>query len=242
METGCSKHSVTHGESFTLPRICNQSRQSRTNKRWGVCTGGWGSSLAPVLLQVCVRWDEPTSPLHFRVSFWAEMPPLHCYEFLAKVLNCPFPPQTQKSTSLLPSLTSAFHSPGPGGTRCHWVVPEKAQWCKPDPPISSSDTPTAPQPTESKAMSTASLLSSFLSEFLLLKSPAEEKCSVHLAGAHKTLVGSHRPLSECSAEGRYRMCYFAPCSAISHTNLSDLPIFYLFLQPEDKQQPMPNAV
>lgn len=219
MKTGCSKHGVTHGDSFSFPRIFNQSRQNRANKRWGVCFGGQGSSLAPVLLQFCVRWDEPTAPLHFRLYFWAEMPllPFHELRGFGKSSQLPF--STSDSTgNFPPSLTSAFHSPGPGGTRCYWVVTEEAQWCKPDHPVASFDTPTASQPTKSEVISTASLLLLISQWMHIVQKPSKCKMLLaHVAGPHKALAPTDP--SECSAEGRYRMCSLAPWSDISHTNV-----------------------
>lgn len=197
MKTGCSKHSVTHGESFSFLRIFNQSRQNRANKAWGVCFGGRGFSLAPVLLQFCVRWDKPTTPLDFRLYSLLNnkcfLPPLPCRGLRGsgKSSQLPFP-TSDPTGNFLPSLTSAFHSPGPGGTRCHCLVTEEAQWCKPDHPSSSFDTPMASQPTKSQVISTASLLSSFLSEYMLLKSPANEKCSFP-PGRTPQDPGSHQP-------------------------------------------------
>lgn len=247
MKTGCSKHSVTHGESFSFLRIFNQSRQNRANKAWGVCFGGRGFSLAPVLLQFCVRWDKPTTPLDFRLYSLLNnkcfLPPLPCRGLRGsgKSSQLPFP-TSDPTGNFLPSLTSAFHSPGPGGTRCHCLVTEEAQWCKPDHPISSFDTPMASQPPKSQVISTASLLSSFLSEYMLLKSPANEKM---LISTWQNPTRSWLPSTLLSAVLRGGTEWATLHHEVifpTQIYLSDLPISSLFLQPEDQQQPMTNAV
>lgn len=139
------------------------------------------------------------------------MPPLPCHELRGFGKSSQLPFSTSDPTgNFPPSMTSAFHSPGPRGTRCHWVVTEEAQWCKPGHPISTFDTPTASQPTKSKVISTASLLSWFLSEYVLFKSLASAKCLCP-PGRTPQDPGSHWPLwVQCWGEN------VLPCSMEWH--------------------------
>lgn len=132
--------------------------------------------------------------------------------FWQKLSNALFHLRPHRQLSSIPDLCLPL-----SGAWGHWVVTEDAQWCKPDHPISSFDTPVASQPTKSQVLSTAPLLSSFLSEYTPLRAPAHEKCSCP-PGRTPQDPGSHRPLSECSAQGRYTTCCLAPRRDISHTN------------------------
>lgn len=162
------------------------------------------------------------------------------WDVLAKALNCSFPPQTQQATSLLPwLLLSTFQGLGAlGATGWSQKRLSGANQTISFPVLTP---PWLHSSQKVQVISTAPLLSSFLSEYMLLKSPANAKCLCP-PGRTTEGQGSHWPLSECSTEGSYRMCYLHHGVAFpTQMYLADLPDSHLLLQPEGKQQPMSNT-
>lgn len=229
MKTGCSEHGVIHGESFSLLRIFNQSRQNRANQRWGVCFGGWGSPLAPFCCSFV--WDGTSNNpstlhisrqkcLHYLAMNWG---------VLAKPPNCPFPPQTQQETSLHPwFLLSTLQGLGaPGATG---LSQKKLSGANQTLPFWHPHSFTAHRKL------IHSIPAPLISQWIHVVQKSS-KCKM-LLSTWQDPTRSWLPLTPQWVQpwGEGQEVTFP-----TQMYLSDLPISHLFLQPEGKQQPMPNA-
>lgn len=136
------------------------------------------------------------------------MPPLPCHELrgLGKTSKLPFS-TSDPTGNFPPSLISAFHSPGPGATRCHWIVTKAALWCKPDHPILASPRLHSPQKVNSQHPCSPH----FSVNTCCPKIQQMQNAPVHLAGPHKILAPTDPSVSAALRGGTG--------GDISHTNV-----------------------